>query len=306
MADVDLIESALRVLLENGEIAKSDWPENALPHSGLDLLENHTHLKWRNKPDTLELKTLQAAFPDVTIELFQAIGSTNTYLLDTPSVTEDRLCLAEMQIAGRGRRGRHWVSPYARNLAISFGYHSLRPLAELGGLSSVVGLALAAEFQSYGIEQAGIKWPNDIWVDGAKLAGILVELKTNSRGAYVVIGMGVNVSLNVADNTLIDQQATDLRHYGVDTDRSGLVIAIVRRLRAFLGQFERSGFADFVAAFNEAHLFHGQVCRVIQGAKEIEGVVLGIGIDGALILQTSDGEQHFHGGEVSLRPSSVI
>ena len=102
--------------------------------------------------------------------------------------------MAELQIQGRGRRGRGWFSPYANNLALVRGRPPLRRHRRTGGFSLCVGLAIADLLQGLGIEGVELKWPNDVLIWARKVAGILIELHTRDDGCEVVIGIGLNFS----------------------------------------------------------------------------------------------------------------
>ena len=148
--------------------------------------------------ELLSAETIRAALNPATTDWLRElavhahIGSTNTALLDqadTDGVT-GRVVTAEVQTAGRGRRGRAWLSPFGRNLAVSVGVAIDRPPAELGALSLVVGLAVRDALLGYGLREIALKWPNDVLMQGRKLAGILIELAQPTRPATVVIGIG--------------------------------------------------------------------------------------------------------------------
>ena len=115
---------------------------------------------------------------EVEIEYYPVVDSTNRMLVERAGSEElsNVLLTCDYQHAGRGRRGRNWISPYARNLAFSFGHRSEKALHELGGLSCVVGLAITDVLADLGLSGPNVKWPNDVWIEGNKLAGVLVEL----------------------------------------------------------------------------------------------------------------------------------
>lgn len=306
IADQDLVD-ALRAIKLNGELPASDWPLTALSPDVIGLSCTSEMLHWGTEPDRLDAASLRLGVPTSEIEIFEVIDSTNTQLLAKAQETNPatRLYLAEFQSGGRGRRGRTWLSPYARNLSMSLGQRTEKQLNQLGGLSLVIGLALIDALHALGVSNAGLKWPNDVLVNGEKISGVLVELAALEQGAYVVIGMGVNVQLTDAERALIGQPVTDLRSCGVQQNRTELVITFIQHVLQSLEQFERQGFEPFIERFNQQHVFHGKDCRILQGDSTFEGKVTGVGSEGELILATSAGERRFHGGEVSLRAASV-
>lgn len=282
-----------------------DWPRD-FPFSPeqIGLCESDGKLMWHTTPDLLDLNKLLATFRSLSMQVFDIIDSTSTQLVDSANQTSiaDHLCLAEFQYGGRGRRGRSWLSPYARNLAVSLGVDTQRTLPELGGLSLVVGMALADVFESLEIQNVQLKWPNDVLVSGHKLSGILVELVQRGQQVEYVVGIGVNVLITNKERKQIEQPVADLRQHGVTASRTDLVIMVIRKVQEYLGLFEREGFRPFVTAFNDLHLYHGETCALVQGKHSVVGEVQGIGEQGELLLRTPEGVQSFHGGEVSLRP----
>jgi len=308
MPAVETIEELISVVVRTGSVARALWPGDAhISPADVGLIEHNGALAWASQPDLIDHSRIEGAFPELDTRRFDLIDSTNSRLVAEGSrdSVASRLYIAEFQYGGRGRRGRSWLSPYGRNLAMSLGLATQRTLSELGGLSLVVGLALADAVEALGVTDVQLKWPNDLLVDGHKLSGILVELVQRAEVVEIVVGMGMNVALTDNEKDAIGQPAADLRGCGVSQSRTDLVISLITRVRQYLAHFEAEGFAPFVRAFNDIHVFHGQTCSVIQGRNSTPGVVVGIGEHGELILGTDVGEQRFHGGEVSLRPQNT-
>ncbi len=217
------------------------------------------------------------------------------------------LMVCDYQCAGRGRRGRHWISPYARSLAFSYAHTSSKALHELGGLSCVVGLAVLDVLVELGVEDGRLKWPNDVWIEASKLAGILVELANNGSSTVVIVGVGLNVALKPEERAAVDQPIIDLRSRGVILDRNSLLMLFVQKIVAYLEHFEKTGFAAFLSAFDAVHLLHQRevvVHSAITGeTASTRGRVVGVGDSGQLIIETPRGVEELLGGEVSLRPA---
>ncbi len=301
MSETDAINSLLRTIERQGHAPASYWPRPAtLTPRDLGLHNDGMLLRWRTPPDLLDANRIERALPGMRVDYFPLIDSTNTRMMldGQQDSVAGRLYLAEFQYGGRGRRGRAWLSPYARNLSMTLGGSTSRQLSELGGLSIVVGVALASALEDLGVSGVQLKWPNDILVDGRKLCGVLVELLQRDQTSEFVVGIGVNVSLSDAERHQINQPVTDLRSLGNEHSRTDLAIRLMQTVSQYLALFDQEGFAVFVEAFNSLHKFHRQSCEIIQGADVFHGVVTGIGEQGELIL---DENQRFHGGEVSLR-----
>ncbi len=306
---VDPLETVFADLAQHGSVATSRWPpEVALTPAAVGLAESDGLLRWIEAPDALDPARVSQALPQLTLEYFRSIDSTNTHLLNRVASAAGRLCVAELQHGGRGRRGRRWLSPYGRNLAMSLGVATGRELSELGGLSCAVGVGVAAALQHLGVKDVQLKWPNDVLWRDRKLCGILVELVRRPQGTgppvnEVIVGVGINVALAAADRAAIDQPVADLQEAGVDMGRTGLLIELAGRLRTTLDEFDAEGFAPLAPRFDALHRFHEERCVLLQGDAVTTGTVVGVNSNGELLLDTPEGVAAFHGGEVSLRPS---
>ncbi len=237
------------------------------------------------------------------LSVFPVIGSTSTALMQRAehASVDGIVNLAELQVQGRGRRGRKWLSPFARNLAMSMGVWVPQPPQELGGFSLAVGLAAVDMLATYGIAEVELKWPNDVLLAGKKLAGVLIELIPRERGTELVVGIGMNLQLPEAARRDIDQPATDLAHTGVAVARNDLVARLLSSIVDYSDSFAADGFAPMQSAFDQHHRLQGGACRLVQGNTVIEGSVLGVTAQGELLLDTVAGTRSFSAGEVSLR-----
>jgi len=235
----------------------------------------------------------------------EVLESTNSLLLrDAQSGAAHRtVALTEWQTAGRGRRGRDWLGNYAHGLTFSLLWRSGRGAAELSGLSLAVGALLVACLRGMGLDKAAVKWPNDILVDGAKLAGVLIELNGDMQGpSAAVIGVGINVSGGKELGGSLGLSVTDLQGHLGQVDRNALFLRLVGALDKGLARFERDGFAGFRAEWESVHAYQASEVSVIdaRGAKTT-GIALGVDEQGALRLRTGGIVRRFHSGEVSLR-----
>ncbi|MDP2832596.1 MAG: biotin--[acetyl-CoA-carboxylase] ligase [Pseudomonadota bacterium] len=235
------------------------------------------------------------------------LDSTNAHLmlLTQSGAPHKSLVVAEWQGKGRGRRGRIWLAGLGGGLMFSLLWRFNRPASELSGLSLVVGLGLAQVLRDLGLQGAAVKWPNDILVDGAKLAGVLIELAGDMLGpSAAVIGVGVNVLGAESLRGRVEQAVTDLsEHLPVCAlDRNVLLQAGVLRLNDYLERFDSAGFAPFRQEWEALHAHQNQPVQVLTGLGErIAGQAVGVDEGGALLLATESGVQRFHSGEVSLR-----
>ena len=290
-------------------MARADWPTDVFAPEQLGLTIRGAFISMPETVCLYDEAYLDAQLKQVdakaTLRLFDAVGSTNS-AMTSDAQTQDvggNVYVAEFQTAGRGRRGRDWIGDFGRNVAMTVGFSFRRQLADLGGLSCVVGLALIQVLENLGVE-AQLKWPNDVWVDDKKLAGILVELVQTPRGATAVIGIGMNVDLSPDQMSKIDKEVVCLRRLGVAISRLDLVVAIYQYVLANVDLFEREGFDRFIPAFDSVHRLHDGPAVLLAGRAIQEGVVRGVDHDGALLFEENGIICRITGGEVSLRPSN--
>lgn len=251
----------------------------------------------------LDARTISAMAPGWPVTVLDSVDSTNAEALR--AIGQGRLApflvLAERQVSGRGRRGRKWVSPFAENLYYSLVLRIDGGMRQLEGLSLVVGLAVLQALRNFGVPGAGLKWPNDVLVGNKKIAGILLELVGDPADVcHVVLGIGVNVNMQVADE--VDQQWTSIRlESGRSSDRNALVVELSKQLSAYIQRHQADGFSAVQAEWEANHLWQDRSVSLIAGSSQIDGEVLGIDNQGALRLKVSGVEKVFSGGELSLR-----
>ncbi len=235
--------------------------------------------------------------------VFNTIDSTNAEALrlGDAGCVAPFLVLAEQQTAGRGRRGRKWVSPFAQNVYYSLVLRIDGGLRQLEGLSLVVGLAVMQALRELGVQGAALKWPNDVLVADKKIAGILLELVGDPADiCHVVIGIGINANMQKAEE--VDQQWTSVRlEAGGAVDRNDLVARLCMQLQGYLERHRTSGFTALQEEWEKSHLWQGRAVSLIAGVNQIDGVVLGVDHQGALRLSVDGAEKIYSGGELSLR-----
>jgi BirA family biotin operon repressor/biotin-[acetyl-CoA-carboxylase] ligase len=238
------------------------------------------------------------------IYLHEKVDSTNAEALRllNAGACAPLIVLAEQQSSGRGRRGRKWVSPFAENLYYSLAWPVAGGARQLQGLSLVVGLAVLKILRSFGVMGAGLKWPNDILVNGHKIAGVLLELVGDLADlCHVVVGVGVNVNMITTDDD-IDQSWTSMALVsGCVFDRNIFVRELNSALAEYLMRHQRLGFAAFMSEWEQNDICSGCVVTLTTAAAEETGVACGVDETGALILLVDGKPKVFSGGEISLR-----
>ncbi len=232
------------------------------------------------------------------------VTSTNTYLMQQKNVPHATCVAAHIQTKGKGRRGRTWVSQLGASLTFSLIWRFQCGAAALSGLSLAVGVALMRALKSLGIYQAQLKWPNDVLIDGKKLAGILIELQGDLDGpSTAVIGVGINLNLPKALIEAIDQPVIDLNKVGGELiNQSKLLGVLLKHLAEVLSRFEQLGFMGLRDEWLGDHAYHNQPVRMLlPNGTEVLGIVKNVADDGILLVETALGLQRFSAGEISLR-----
>lgn len=240
------------------------------------------------------------------LEVYDDIDSTNSHLMreagkGAPSGT---LCFAEHQSAGRGRRGRTWVSPFGSNLYLSLLWRYPFGPSALGGLSLAAGAAVASVLEAEGVPEVALKWPNDVLWRRRKLAGLLLEVAGEAQGpSLVVVGLGLNMRLDAAQAAGIDQPWVDLQSVpGLAAgDRNQLAARLAERLTSVMERYGTDGLTPFLADWERFDLYRGERVEIRMGDRTLSGVHAGVTPEGALRLDMDGGIQTFQAGEVSLR-----
>ena len=236
------------------------------------------------------------------VAVLPVIDSTNQYLLDRlGDLDSGDACVAEYQQAGRGRRGRKWFSPFGANLYLSMYWLEQGPAAAVG-LSLVIGIVMAEVLHDLGADKVRVKWPNDLYLDDRKLAGILVEL-TGKTGdaAQIVIGAGLNMVMRNVQSDVVNQAWTNLQEAGITIDRNTLAVRMIKELRSSLTLFEQEGFTPFLSRWEKLDNFINRPVKLLIGEREIVGISRGINAQGALLLEQDGAIKPWVGGEISLR-----
>ena len=248
------------------------------------------------------------------VEVHFATDSTNEYLYAEPAppAGSPRIVFAEIQSAGRGRRGRSWLAPFGSGLTFSIAWSYAEVPVELSALSLALGVQVADAIRAVGAGETMLKWPNDIVWRHRKLGGLLIQLRQEAGGAAsVVVGLGLNVALPAeARSKIVASGATpvaDLREAmgGRLPDRNALAGRVLAAMCDGLERFGREGFAPFAAHWQELDSLSGAEVRVTQSTGSIEGRALGADRDGALRVETGGRVERYLAGDVSLRAAQV-
>jgi BirA family biotin operon repressor/biotin-[acetyl-CoA-carboxylase] ligase len=239
-----------------------------------------------------------AVLPGFSVEVLSEVDSTNTELMRRAraGLTDPVLLVGERQTAGRGRLGRDWKSDTGGDggtLTFSLGL-PLQP-ADWSGLSLAVGLSVVQSLHP----ALQLKWPNDVWWQGRKLAGILIETASAGDQRYAVIGIGINITPREGDGLRTPPAA--LQELLPDMDAPAALQRVAAPLVHAVLAFASSGFAPLRAAYQARDLLHGQPVTCSDGTQ---GIARGVDATGVLLVHTESGLVKINSAEVSVRPAS--
>ncbi len=271
-------------------------------NSSLTVLEKNSELQSRTSINKINASNTKAK-KILQLEVFEKIGSTNDYLKEilknliengtstkyikknkSNAINDNnkndkavkknkiRVCMAEMQSQGKGRLGRRWYSPFGQNIYLSMLYPFEKDVSELTGLSLVVALSICdaiglmlPSFQ----ETLSVKWPNDVLINGSKLAGTLIEIQAESNGfCNAIIGIGINVNMEKANKSDINQNWSSLLQVaGRHLDRNRLAANLISSLMDYLQRFSCKGLGPFLDEWKERDILFGRKIALSSGGK---------------------------------------
>jgi BirA family transcriptional regulator, biotin operon repressor / biotin---[acetyl-CoA-carboxylase] ligase len=256
----------------------------------------------------LDAKKIKSGLRDKTIllEILEKTASTNDDVKQLSHKNKNPIiCIAEMQTQGRGRFNRNWHSPFGKNVYFSMLYRLPKDISELSGLSLIIALATckAIEAACQLPEPLSVKWPNDIVASGKKVGGILIEIQAESNGfCNIVIGIGLNVNMQKASKSEINQQWTSIQNLsGHYEDRNRLCSELITYLISYLQRFNEQGLSDFLDEWNKRDSLLNQLVHLTSNNEVISGTGAGINEQGHLMLTLPGNiKKAFASGDTSL------
>ena len=210
---------------------------------------------------------------------------------------DGHVVLADRQTAGRGSHGRPWLSPAGVDLYLSIVARPELPASAMASMTLAVGLGVAEAAESLTGADAEVKWPNDVWLEGAKCAGVLVESRAvGAKVDSLIVGIGLNVNRRELP-TALSWPATSLRRVrGEPFDRAEVLVALLERVEAWMKRLELQGSPAVIEALSPRLALRGQRVRIGQ----LEGTLLGVDDSGALLIETSAGKRAVIAGSLEL------
>ncbi|WP_028295211.1 bifunctional biotin--[acetyl-CoA-carboxylase] ligase/biotin operon repressor BirA [Oceanobacter kriegii] len=275
-----------------------DIPYSSVKGKGYRL---HDAIELLDKEGIQESMTQRLDCLDILLD----VDSTNTWLFErAPDHLGKRYAvLAEKQNSGRGRRGRHWVSPFGKNIYLSYLVTLPGSLNDQEGLSLMIAIAVERALARLGMDGVGLKWPNDVYLDGRKVAGILLEgRQTQPDFCQIVIGIGLNVALSDRDAERIEQPWAALKQYLPGVSRNQVASVLLDQLGSILDEFKREGFGPWINHWAERDIYYKKDVILSGGSEPRIGVAKGVNRKGELLLHTDRGMEVIVAGELSVRP----
>lgn len=282
----DLEALPLSVLRSSGDVYRLE--------ERLDLYDGH-----------LLVERMKRESPGLSVEVLDECPSTNTALAERAraGAAHGTVLVCERQSAGRGRRGNTWVSTVGGSVIFSVLWRFSRGSGTLAGLSLAVAVSAAEALERLGVRGVAVKWPNDLYCQGGKLGGILIETSGGTAGSSAaVIGIGVNMRLGASERERVGRPVADIATSSAAIpSRTAVLAGLLASVASALDRFSREGFAPFRRAWLERHAWQGKRVILSQAERRVaEGEVVGIAEDGALELASERGIQRFHNGDLSL------
>jgi BirA family biotin operon repressor/biotin-[acetyl-CoA-carboxylase] ligase len=261
----------------------------------IDIESEHLGYQLKSPLLLLDKKKIESLLqdPSVTLEMFETLSSTSDYLRDKTSPKNKEVCLSEHMSKGRGRLGRSWISPFGRNIYCSLNLLFNKDICELSGLSLVVGILVANALESLDPDiKPFLKWPNDIYVNGQKMGGILIDLLAEAYGnARVIIGIGLNVNMKDVELQVVSQPWTSLEHVlNKKMDRNVIVAHLIQHILKGLEIFIQKGMDPFLAEWDRYDLLKSKEVSLGNPGPIVSGIAKGINKHGYLLLELPTGE----------------
>lgn len=230
---------------------------------------------------------------DIECHIFDSIPSTNDYLSALAFSPKTQVCISAQQTQGKGQHHRQWLSSKGNSILLSI--RRVFPTAvHLNGLSLVVGLALIEVLKDYGVTDLQLKWPNDVYYQHKKLAGILIENVVRNQFQSVVIGLGVNVDGEIACQTpwinLCAITDNDINQFELSKD-------FIHKILQFCQIFASKGFAHFTQQWENVDYLHGKPVQYDDKKQRFSGVCCGVNDKGVLLIATNNATKQVYSSE---------
>ncbi len=294
-----MLETLIQDLIEKGSIEATDeysvkYLLGAFQKSGLPVKLEGTAIVLQEVDSLLDRTVIESHLhsmgdiPPHTIHIYRVVDSTNDYLKQVPIHGElPLICIAEYQTKGHGRRGNHWISSYGRDISLSVAW-SVPPGYRVTGVESlVIALALAETLTRIGLSGVKLKWPNDIYVNGKKIAGILLEQVINNGRTILIVGVGLNLMACTNRDNQENFELTSVGNEIGDHDRNLITAMLIEDLLKSLNGLTPYLNETLMLRWREHDHLHGKTITIEQNGI-IRGRYQGIDRQGRLLLSAGD------------------
>jgi len=271
--------------------------------AGANIEVHGDRLRWLEPFECLRGAEISAALAneECAVEVLEIATSTNA-ILAAENIVHGRVVLAEYQSAGVGRRGKTWLSPLGKNLYMSCGWNL--PSSQLfSALSLAVGVSIAGALRDFGCVDIGLKWPNDLYIKGSKVGGLLIDSTTSGKSAKLIVGIGINIfrqefpaNLDVPATTLAEEYPALTKNL----NRNRLAAVVLEAIFKELSMIAR-GESTALAAWRSYDVSYNKPVSVLKGSEVVTGVAQGITSDGEFVLDVENEIMTFSQADVSLR-----
>lgn len=231
---------------------------------------------------------------------FEETDSTNNEVKRHADAKDGSVFIAEYQTAGKGRRGRIWESEAGAEILMSVLLMPNIPPEQIPALTAVAGLAVCRAIRSFGLD-AGIKWPNDIVINGKKLCGILCEMFTMGESSKIAVGIGINANTKSFDGELESKATSIYLQTGKRISREELTAAVLLELDKCYANFLKNGFSSLLKEYSSLCLTLEKKVEIVTGNSSYFAKAVGITMNGELLAETENGIKIINSGEVSVR-----
>lgn len=241
------------------------------------------------------------------VHLFDSVDSTNDWSLEELKQGREPpfVCIADHQSKGRGRRGRHWLSPPAANIYMSLAWHFELSADRLGVLSLAQGVAVIKALDKIGVNNAWLKWPNDVLINDEKIAGILIEtsaVRANSCNAVIGIGVNYQMPENITPDS--GMRWTDVAHSACAMlpERNALLAILLNETVSMCRLYQQKSMKILSDIKHELEALNNKAVSVhLENGDQLLGTVLGINDAGELRVLVDGVERVFNSADVSLK-----
>ena len=301
-----MLQSQIDKLLEEGVVRAdksnpseellSEFSDRGLPvdvnADGVSLAEIQNPL--RDTAITSELSGLALSY---SLEVHKYIDSTNEYLAQTFKEGDlPAVCLAEYQLKGHGRRGNQWNATYGKDLCCSIAWPMLSENRVTGVASLIIALSLVDALEDLGLSGVEVKWPNDIFVNGCKIAGILIEQIFNGKTPILIVGVGLNLFQPLSDKR--DFMATSFEEQRESCDRNIVAAKIIAAIFSGVSKITDQLSRPMMLEWLQHDYLRGKNITIEQNEVS-QGVYQGIDSDGRLLLSVGDKLIKFSSGHIT-------